>query len=544
MKKEFYTSLIIALSMALFIGCSKDANDLIDPVAPVEPVEPDPIAITYISEHPSNLNVVYFIPTDKFPLANYQRRISGIMLHTQEWFKKEMNSYGFGEKTFGLLVDKKDAQSIKIIVVKGKKNADFYPYDGGGIKAETEIKEYFSNQPSESTSDHTVIFMPSRTGDHGWDAGGVPFYGIGRWCYALDYLNFDMNTWRDGSQEGSTNWIGGTIHEIGHALNLPHNQHKADDGWVAMMAWGNHEYNNDPESVHLTKASAVILDNNQVFNNQPASNFYAEVPSHTIKSLEIYADNTNLYVKGKFDVSIGINGVNVYNDPKISSNDADYNAISWATTNIINNDSISVVIPLSGINQDYKQYPFEMRVRFCHTNGNFSYESFQYNFNNGKPDIDIKVNEVVEVDKSAWTIEGFSSEEATGEGADNGHAIHAIDNNDLSFWHSAWNESQPVYPHSFTVNLNKDQLISGFTFLHRTAKYNGRPKDITIETSTGGRIFESLGNFTLGDSTVKQTIELNTSVSARYFKLTVTTGHDNGSGEDVFFTHLTEVGVY
>jgi hypothetical protein len=536
MKKVFYTPFVIALCMVLFIGCNKD-------VEPIDPT-PVPVGITYISAQPSNLNVVYFIPKDKFPLANYQRRISGIMLHTQAWYKKEMNSYGFGEKTFGLLVAEKDIYSVKIIIINGTQNADFYPYDGGGTKAETEIKAYFNNHPSESSSDHTVVFMPSRTGEHGWDAGGVPFYGIGKWCYALDYTNFDMSTWRDGTQEGSTNWIGGTIHEIGHALNLPHNQHKANDGWISMMSWGNHEYNNDPENVHLTKASAVILNNNQVFNNQPASNFYTEIPTHTIKSLRIYADNTNLYVRCKFDVSIAINGVTIYNDPKTSIDDADYNAVSWATTNLINNDSISVVMPLSGINQDYKQYPFELRIRFCHTNGNFSHEVFQYNFDNGRPDIDIEVVEIVEADKSAWTIAGFSSEEAIGEGAGNGRAIYAIDDNNLSFWHSAWSASQPNYPHSFTVNLNINQQIKGFTFLHRAAKYNGRPKDITIETSIDGLTFQSLGDFILGDDTARQLIALTTPVTARYFKIIVNSGHDDNGGENVFFTHLAEVGLY
>ena len=538
MKEALFKFVVILLFTSFFIGCSSEDNQT--------SVDPDPVTevINYTSDRSSNLNVVYFIPNDKDTLNDYQRRISGIMLHTKEWFKKEMNSYGFGDKTFGLLVDEKDTQSIKIIVVNGKNNADFYPYDGGGSRASTEIEEYFSNNPSENASDHTVVFMPSRTGDHGWDAGGVPFYGIGKWCYTLDYLNFDMDTWRDGTQEGSANWIGGTIHEIGHALNLPHNQHKADDGWISMMSWGNHEYNNDPENVHLTKASAVILDNNQVFNDQPASNFYAEIPSHTIKSLRIYADDTNLYVKSKFDVSIGINGVTIYNDPKTSIDDSNYNAVSWATTNIISNDSISVVMPLSGINQDYKQYPFEMRIRFCHTNGNFSHESFQYNFNNGKPDIDIKVNEVDEVDKSAWTIEGFSSEEATGEGADNGHAKHAIDGNGETFWHSRWSSDAPNYPHSITVNLNIDQVINGFTFLHRTAKYNGRPKDITIETSIDGITFENLGDFTLGDSTVKQLIELDNLVTVRYFKIKILSGYDDGGGEVVFFTHLAEVGIY
>ena len=545
MKNFFYTPFVIALCLALFIGCSKDADTIAPGTNPDPDPDPDPVTtINYTSTHTSNLNVVYFIPNDKNTLADYQRRISGIMLHTQEWYKNEMNSYGFGEKTFGLLVDENDAQSIKIIVVNGNNNADFYPYDGGGAKAGIEIREYFSNQPSESTSDHTVVFMPSTTGDHGWDAGGVPFYGYGKWCYALDYLNFDMDTWRDGTEEGSTNWIGGTIHEIGHALNLPHDQQKADESWFSMMAWGNHEYNDEPENVHITKASAVILNNNQVFNNQPASNFYTEVASHTIKSLRIYADDTNLYVKSRFDVSIGVNGVNIYNDPEVSPTDTDANAVSWATTNIISNDSISVVMPLSGINQEYKQYPFELRIRFCHTNGNFSYENFQYEFENDMPNIDIDFVAIEEVDKSDWTVAGFSSEEASGEGDDNGQVIHAIDNDPSSFWHTQWESAQPVYPHSFTINLNIDQPINGFTFLHRANKYNGRPKDITIEVSNDDVTYDSLGDYTLGDSTATQVVELTTPVTARYFKVTVTAGYDDGSAEDVFFAHLSEVGLY
>jgi hypothetical protein len=541
MKKNKYALLIIVLYLIFLIGCSKNTDTIL---GITDPIEPEPIAVNYVSSHAANLNVVYFIPTDKTPLANYLRRISGIMLHTQEWYKKEMSRYGFEDKTFGLLVDDTNATRVKIIVIQGKNNSNNYPYEGGGAKAGEEIADYFRNNPSESTSDHTVVFMPSRTGDHGWDAGGVPFYGIGKWCYTLDYLNFDMNTWRDGSQEGSTNWIGGTIHEIGHALNLPHNQHKANDGWISMMSWGNHEYNDNPENVHLTKASAVILNNNQVFNELKDFNFYSEIPTHTIKSLKIYADLTNLYVQSKFDASIAINGINIYNDPKTSSTDTDYNAISWATINIIQNDSISVVMPLSDINEDYKQYPFKLKILFCHVNGNNSFENFEYEFKEDMPDINLNIFEIQEVDKSDWTISAFSSEEATGEGTNNGHAVHLIDNNTTSFWHTAWSNAQPTYPHSFVVNLNTAQIINGFTFLDRAAKYNGRPKEITIETSNNGVNFENVDNFTLGSSTAKQFIELVNPITARYFKITVHNGYDDNSGEVVFFTHLAEIGLY
>lgn len=528
----------ITIVFAIMLGCSKNDN-----ISTTEATNPEPTVINYKSDYPSNLNVVYFIPSNKTPLANYQERISGIMLHTQEWFEKEMKRNGFDDKTFGLLIDENDTQNVKITVVEGKYNANYYPYEGGGSKAAVEIEEYFNNNPNESTSAHTVVFMPSREGDHGWDAGGVPFYGIGKWCYVLDYLNFDMKTWRNGSQEGSTNWIGGTIHEIGHALNLPHNQHKDNDGWTSMMSWGNHEYNSTPNNVHLTKASAVILNNNQVFNKEPGSSFYTEIPSHTIESIRIYADETNLYLKSKFDASIAVNAVNVYNDPKTSDSDSNYNAISWSTTNIINNDSISFVMPLNAINQDYKQYPFELRIRFCHTNGNFSFESFQYEFKDEKPDIDVNIFEVLEVDKSGWAVHEVSSDESIADPND-GHAKHAIDNNGSTIWHSAWRYSQPNYPHDITFNLNANQEINGFTFLQRANKSNGRIKSFNISISNDGTSFESIGDFTLENTTAKQLVQLENQITTSYIKLTINSGHDDSSGENVFFTHLAEFGIY
>jgi hypothetical protein len=160
-----------------------------------------------------------------------------------------------------------------------------------------------------------------------------------------------------------------------------------------------------------------------------AFNYYTEIPTHKIKSLRIFADNTNLYINSKFDTSTEINGVNIYNDPKKRNNDGNYNSISYAATTIINNDSISLVMPLWDINEDYKAYPFELKLLFCHINGNSSYQNFQYQFINNKPDIDLNVFEVLEIVKSDWTVHNFSSEETIGEGANNGHAIQAVDNN-------------------------------------------------------------------------------------------------------------------
>ncbi|WP_052158249.1 endo-alpha-N-acetylgalactosaminidase family protein [Lacinutrix jangbogonensis] len=164
---------------------------------------------------------------------------------------------------------------------------------------------------------------------------------------------------------------------------------------------------------------------------------------------------------------------------------------------------------------------------------------------NNKKESDLIIDniEIKEHKTNNWTITESSSEEASGEGPNNGHAKHAIDFNSDTYWHSAWNDSQPSYPHYLEVNLNKEQVIKGFTFLNRKAKYNGRPKDITIETSADGSIFQSLGNFKLGDGSKKQVIQWPTPLTIKYFKIIITSVYDDHSGEDVFFTHLAEVGV-
>jgi len=164
--------------------------------------------------------------------------------------------------------------------------------------------------------------------------------------------------------------------------------------------------------------------------------------------------------------------------------------------------------------------------------------------NKSESDLIIDKIEIIEYKTNNWTITESSSEEATGEGADNGHAKHAIDSNSETFWHSAWDASEPNYPHSFTVNINVDQIIKGFTFLHRKAKYNGRPKDITIETSIDGVNFEKSGDYTLGDGTAIQLIELKTPKTIQYFKVIIRSGYNDNSEEEVFFTYLAEVGVY
>ncbi|WP_175496528.1 discoidin domain-containing protein [Zhouia amylolytica] len=543
--KTYFFMLMVALW-----GCSSPETESNNPDENVKDPEtelPDngqePDLGNYISDYEHNLNVVYLVPSDIDPLDNYHERISGIMTFMQKWYKDEMTRYGINDKTFGLLKSEKDPSYVKVILVNGNHGQEYYPYEGGGGKAGEEIKEYFSENPGESSGAHSIVFLPSREGDNGWDAGGVPFYGIGKWCYALDYTNFDMKYWQDGSQQGNSLWIGGTIHELGHALNLPHNKHQATDNWTSMMSLGNHEFNDNPDGVHLTFASALILNNNQVMNKVGSMPFYEQTPSLNPISIRLFADAEKLYFRAKFETDIPVNGFIAYNDPKTSSSDADYNAVTWASRNIINGDSISLDMPLSGIDGDFRQYPFDLRLRFLHENGNFSVWNYSYEFVDGKPDIDVELKEVTTLSKDNWEIVQVSSEELNGEGSENGAAKYLIDGDSNTFWHSQWQGAQPGYPHNFTIDLGTVEVVKGFLFNQRSNKFNGRVKDIEIEISDDAVNWTKIQSGTVGSSTV-ETLDLNESQSFRYFKINILTGHDNGSGEDIFFTHLAEISAY
>lgn len=105
--------------------------------------------------------------------------------------------------------------------------------------------------------------------------GGVPFYGMGRYCFALDYPAFDIKHLGQPTKEGRllTKWYGGLAHELGHGLNLPHNHQTTSDGkkyGTALMGAGNYTFGTSP--TFLTPAAAPCWTPARCFPSHPASN--------------------------------------------------------------------------------------------------------------------------------------------------------------------------------------------------------------------------------------------------------------------------------
>lgn len=280
------------------------------------------------------LNVVYFLGSDTEPVPDYERRLSELLLYLQQFYGKEMQRHGYGARSFGL--DIKSPGRVNIIEYKAKNPAAHYPYEnGGGWKAAQELDEFFKANPDRKKSRHTLIIMPTWNDEkNGPDnPGGVPFYGMGRNCFALDYPAFDIKHLGQKTREGKllTKWYGGLAHELGHGLNLPHNHQTASDGkkyGTALMGAGNYTFGASP--TFLTPASCALLDACEVFSVTPAQKFYEGRPEVEVKDVAISFKGDQILVSGSYKSPQTVKALNVYfQDPPYAVNQ-DYDAVSFS----------------------------------------------------------------------------------------------------------------------------------------------------------------------------------------------------------------------
>ena len=280
------------------------------------------------------LNVVYFLGSDTEPVPDYERRLSELLLYLQQFYGREMQRHGYGARSFGL--DIKSPGRVNIIEYKAKNPAAHYPYEnGGGWKAAQELEEFFKANPDRKKSQHTLVIMPTWNDEkNGPDnPGGVPFYGMGRNCFALDYPAFDIKHLGQKTREGQllTKWYGGLAHELGHGLNLPHNHQTASDGkkyGTALMGAGNYTFGTSP--TFLTPASCALLDACEVFSVTPAQKFYEGRPEVEIKDTDISFKGDQILISGSYKSPQTVKALNVYvQDPPYAVNQ-DYDAVSFS----------------------------------------------------------------------------------------------------------------------------------------------------------------------------------------------------------------------
>lgn len=134
-------------------------------------------------------------------------------------------------------------------------------------------------------------------------------------------------------------------------------------------------------------------------------------------------------------------------------------------------------------------------------------------------------------DKSNWELLSFSSEETTGEGA-NGRAALIIDGDKDTYWHSQWQSRTASVPHSFVIDMKQELDINAFCFAMSGGEARFQ-KEITIEGSLDNENWSTIYENNdcpkpeEGYSTGEYILEMDSTATARYLRLTIKKVHTN-----------------
>ncbi|MGS2761644.1 discoidin domain-containing protein [Sinomicrobium sp. M5D2P9] len=525
MKRKIIFRIMALMAMVLFYACVPDD------AVPETPDNPD--EVNYTSDYAYNLNVIYFVSSDRQVNEDYEERISKIMLEGQQFFADWMQHWGYGNKTFGLLKDE-IKQRVKIHLIQGEKSSENYPYEGGASAVKEEIDAYFAEHPEEKGSDHNLIICAvNEKLDEGEEMEvGVPFYGIGRDAYALDYPGMSYDNLGTGGDVGwkATVWIGGLYHEMGHGLNLPHcgstlTESESSDYGTSLMGPGNSTFGISP--TFLAHSSAAIVNNCQVFSKENKM-FYTDTNAH-VNALRAYYEDGDIIVSGTYVSDVPVTDITYYHKP--GTDPGGYRAVTWVGEPLADN-SFSIRMPVSEFKEkENDEYTFSIILH--HENGNNTWTGFNYAFQSGVPDIDISIGQQNIYDKSNWQVTGFSSEETVNE---DGAVINILDGSPQTYWHSRWNTNTAGYPHFLTVDTGEELQGKGFVIHQRVGRR--AVKAYEIEVSNDNASWETVIQGDLED-TYEQVITLEGEKNFRYFRFTAKSSHD---GEQ--FAALAEIGVY
>lgn len=141
-------------------------------------------------------------------------------------------------------------------------------------------------------------------------------------------------------------------------------------------------------------------------------------------------------------------------------------------------------------------------------------------------------------DRSGWKIVDFSSQEAAGEGPDNGRAEFALDGNRNTYWHTAWKDARPGPPHYITIDMGQSRRILGSALVDRQNVNSGRPDEVEILVSDNGKDWQPAYAGTLLDTGDQQKVFFEKPVEGRFVKFLVKTIY----GSDI--TNLAELYLF
>ena len=354
------------------------------------------------------LRVIYFHAKDRKPLKNHIERWDGILSDIQEFYRSEMGKLGYGEVTISL---EKENGKLKLHEVKGREVDKSYSYKSGS-KIRGEVFEALRAKGLNPDKETLLIVCGLSKTEGKKVTIYSPYYGMGAnhtrgICFTADmeWLSVDglrpdpdKITLQVKEHRGyepftlgrfNTVYIGGTIHELGHGLSLPHNlatKEEAKRG-TALMGAGNYtyrkEWRNQGKGSFLTHSSALRLLVHPLFNG--ASIKTTEAPNLKFQELEIAHFENQIQIVGKIESDIPVIAMIAYNDRENKGQrgymvNNNYDATSW--TSVISPEK-EFKINIS----DLRAGNHQIRLVAVHANGAVTTKRMHYSMTDGSVDL-------------------------------------------------------------------------------------------------------------------------------------------------------------
>ncbi|MBK3518283.1 discoidin domain-containing protein [Carboxylicivirga marina] len=514
---QFITLSVFLLTIILN-SCSPDENE---PLFEENiPVKEDPVWNIY-PEGQAALNVVLFKPVGEKVTNAMLEDISVMMNFCQAWFGEQMKLQGYGYKTFGL--EKNQFGAVKIHVVQG------YDNNGGSTgEVNSDVKQYFSENPGAEKSEHTLVL----------GTGGVGFAGLGKWAHAAssNYITEPIGLYLGDLELRKK--AGGVYHELGHGLNLPHNSYKVSEmPNVSLMGYGNSTFSKNPEKVFLTKSSCAILNVNPLFNRTDNGiNYYGQQPSTKLNKIIINKDaaNGSITIDAEFESNIQVTntyvGFDFVNEGASHPND-NYDEITYAEIPTILGEGTYTVqfeVPYEDLFNGYQsgnKDEAEISLNIVCENGIkkvISTRSYTTNTSTMVPNDDILYSwpPVFNLlDRSAWTAQ------ANSQTSEEDKSPNMLDGDYSTFWHSKWPYNIANNgAHEIIINMGSITDIKGvYLYSRRENNAQFRPKHIIVQTSADATTWAEQSNYTVESIAAAKeiSIEFDQNVAVQYVKILV-----------------------